>query len=289
MTSSLAPLSERFGVNYVTGAGYMSISSIRRLLERARSTGKLVRILYASDFDPAGKQMPVTPARRVEYALREMEEEAGEELDIKLDPVILTEEQVYDNELGDLYSPDEEEESKVELDALEAKRPGKLEEIFTEKIRSLRDNELGGKLRRAKREAQKLVNEKVAEVRRQHREKLEEIEETVEAIAERCEETLEALAEEVEAEIAPHQRFVVPPARITNFSRGSPATCSAGTASGKASLGLGAFKKAFTHSHEARVNLTARRCRQRSLCTPCRSINRPRKGAAQTGDREPSN
>jgi hypothetical protein len=39
------------------------------------------RILYISDFDPAGAHMPVSVARKIEYLLRR----DGHDLDIRLD------------------------------------------------------------------------------------------------------------------------------------------------------------------------------------------------------------
>jgi hypothetical protein len=69
------------------GVGFMSISTTMRLLRDAQRWNKPVRILYASDFDPAGKSMPVTPARQIEFALRW---KLGRRMDVRLDPVILT-------------------------------------------------------------------------------------------------------------------------------------------------------------------------------------------------------
>ena len=51
---------------------------------------KPCRILYVSDFDPAGGGMPVSVARQIEYAIKDH----ASDMDIKLDPLILTCEQV---------------------------------------------------------------------------------------------------------------------------------------------------------------------------------------------------
>jgi hypothetical protein len=65
------------------------------LLDRRFRLGKPLRILYLSDFDPAGSHMPSAPARHIEFALRDMEEKP----DIRLRQLALTEDQVKELEL----------------------------------------------------------------------------------------------------------------------------------------------------------------------------------------------
>src|SRR6185437_10679057 len=59
MNDVLAPLAQRYGVNLITGEGELSATACYRLIERAKQGGKPIRILYLSDFDPAGDTMPV--------------------------------------------------------------------------------------------------------------------------------------------------------------------------------------------------------------------------------------
>jgi hypothetical protein len=59
MDDILVPLCRQTATNYVSGAGYQSITAMVSLLRaRVRHMGKPCRILYVSDFDSAGKNMP---------------------------------------------------------------------------------------------------------------------------------------------------------------------------------------------------------------------------------------
>jgi hypothetical protein len=88
-------LCEELNVNLVTGLGFMTISSIYALLDRRAALDKPLRVLYLSDFDPAGEHMPVGPARHIEFAIRHMDPKP----DIKLCHLALTEEQVIEHQL----------------------------------------------------------------------------------------------------------------------------------------------------------------------------------------------
>ena len=90
MNDVLAPLCERYGANLQTGMGEMSITATLALVHRLQQANKPARILYVSDFDPAGQSMPVAVSRKIEYFVRTL----GFELDIRLFPVVLTLEQV---------------------------------------------------------------------------------------------------------------------------------------------------------------------------------------------------
>src|SRR5215469_13392351 len=69
MNDILMPLGERYGVNVITGTGELSLTHCVRLVRRAEESGLPVRILYVSDFDPAGASMPVAVARKIEHTL----------------------------------------------------------------------------------------------------------------------------------------------------------------------------------------------------------------------------
>ena len=136
MNDVLLPVAERYGVNLVTGAGEMSETSVRLFLDRATAAGVPARILYISDFDPAGRSMPVAVARKIEFA--------QQDLDVTLDPVVLTEEQCRDYRLPRTPIKDSERRGArfearfgagaTELDALEALHPGKLARIVSAEI-----------------------------------------------------------------------------------------------------------------------------------------------------------
>ena len=59
------------------------------------ASGRPVRILYVSDFDPGGMSMPVAVARKIEFYVRSHDET----LDIQVRPVVLTEEQCIEYRL----------------------------------------------------------------------------------------------------------------------------------------------------------------------------------------------
>src|SRR5262249_60341387 len=67
MNDVLMPLGERYGVNVITGTGELSLTHCVRLVRRAEESGLPVRILYVSDFDPAGASMPAAVVAHSEH------------------------------------------------------------------------------------------------------------------------------------------------------------------------------------------------------------------------------
>ena len=131
----LVPLCRRRGVNLVVGVGEMSEVLTCRLVDRVRETGKPTHVIYISDFDPAGRSMPVAAARKVEFHLRR----PGAAGHVTLNPLILTEEQCRRYRLPRV--PIKESEARrggfeqmfgagaTELDALEALHPGEMAKL----------------------------------------------------------------------------------------------------------------------------------------------------------------
>lgn len=136
MNDVLIPICRRFGVNLVVGAGELSITAVVDFIRRARQAERPCRILYISDFDPAGLGMPISVARKIEFFQRN---EGDDDLDIRLHPIVLTPAQITRYRLprvpvkdSDLRKGNFEEaygEGQVELDALEALYPGELARI----------------------------------------------------------------------------------------------------------------------------------------------------------------
>lgn len=157
MNDILAPLCEEYGAVLQTGAGELSISATRLLVERLQDANKPARIFYVSDFDPAGQSMPVAVSRKLEFFVRQ----AGIEQDIRLFPVVLTADQVRRYQLP--RTPIKETETRrgafekqhgqgaVELDALEALQPGALERIMRGYITRYYDEDLADRVRQARR------------------------------------------------------------------------------------------------------------------------------------------
>jgi len=136
MNDILVPLCESYGANLQTGMGEMSITATLALVRRLEQAAKPARILYVSDFDPAGQSMPVAASRKIEYFVRTL----GLDLDVRVFPVVLTLDQVQ--HYGLPRTPIKETERRregfeqrhgagaVELDALEALYPGELSRVL---------------------------------------------------------------------------------------------------------------------------------------------------------------
>ncbi len=212
-------LCRELGVNLVTGIGFMTISSVYALLERRAKLGKPLRILYLSDFDPAGKHMSVSPARHIEFALRDMCED--ERPDIRLHPLALTEEQVKalglprqpikatDGRKANFeakYGP----EGATELNALmHETRVEWTEEMLRAAVGALRDEGLGHKLYAASQEAQELVGEALESRLRWVHRALGLIEERAREIGERYVAELEDIRDRLAAEMTPLEERAV--------------------------------------------------------------------------------
>jgi hypothetical protein len=174
MDDVLLPLAERYGINPVRGAGEMSETRCLQLVDRAEESGRPVRILYISDFDPAGNSMPVAVARKIEFVLRK----TGSDADIQVRPIVLTHKQCLKYRLPRTPLKDTEKraarfeerfgEGATELDALEALHPGTLEKILEQEIDRYYDNNLGGRIDDTASEAQDDLDNINTEVLERH-------------------------------------------------------------------------------------------------------------------------
>jgi hypothetical protein len=136
----LLPLAQARGVTLVTGVGELSITACLAVVRRVRDHRRATRILYISDFDPAGQGMPTSVARKIQYFL----DRDGDDLDIKLFPILLTAEQVAEFNLPRIPIKESDRrrgvfeakhgEGAVELDALVALHPGTLERLVRQAI-----------------------------------------------------------------------------------------------------------------------------------------------------------
>jgi hypothetical protein len=136
----LLPICRRTKVNLVPCKGEQGNEACVKLVRRARAAGCPVRILYLSDFDPAGQSMPVAVARKIEFELRRHDLD----LDIQVRPIGLTHEQCIEYKLPRTPIKESERraanfeerfgEGATELDALEALHPGELRRIVEREI-----------------------------------------------------------------------------------------------------------------------------------------------------------
>ena len=200
----LFPLGEQNRVNVVTGVGEMSLTRVEELIERIRTigrTGRRVRIIYVSDFDPAGLGMPVSVARKIEYDIRN-EREAH---DIQLRWVVLTHEQCVQYRLPRTPLKETERraekfearfgEGATELDALEALHPGELRRILQREIDRYRDRGLARRISNVTKKARDDVIAAERRVRARHAEAIAQVEADHEALVSELAELRERIAD----------------------------------------------------------------------------------------------
>lgn len=211
MNDILLPLCEELGVNLVASVGFQSITNAVDLLRRAHQANKRCRVLYVSDFDPAGHQMPVAVSRQIEF----WAERFAPGADLKITPVALTGEQIrtFDLPRVPIKASDRRRASfesrhgdgAVELDALEALHPGELARIIREAVTPYRDASLSGRLADTSREARAVVRRAWDETFRTEQEALNDITSDVSDVVASYQAELEALAERMAADMAQHQ------------------------------------------------------------------------------------
>jgi hypothetical protein len=151
-------------------------------VERALESQRPVRILYISDFDPAGMNMPVAVARKIEYRLRRDQLT----LDIQVRPIVLTFEQCVRHHLPRTPIKETDRranrfedrfgEGATELDALEALHPGELRRIIEAEISRYYDDTLDRRLSHEAGRIRRSLSTINREVHDLHRDEIEELE-----------------------------------------------------------------------------------------------------------------
>lgn len=153
------PIGKQYGVNVATSLGFQSITSVLQLLQRVKWSGKPGIVLFISDFDAAGDFMPRSVARQIEF----WQKDYG--VDIRLEPIVLTREQVVEYNLPTAPMKDtdkrkegfmdrREVDGAVELDALEALHPGVLDQTIRAELDKYIDLSIKHALREAEQEAE---------------------------------------------------------------------------------------------------------------------------------------
>ena len=248
MNDVLEPVCRAMGADLCTSAGFQSITSVVSLLQRIERRGKPARILYISDFDPAGDSMPVAVARQVEFWRRVYAPGA----DVKLTPLALTKEQVLayrlprtpikDTDKRRAGFEDRHGAGAVELDALEALHPGVLGALVRDALSHYRDSRYSAALAEARESAQDLAEQEWQELIAEEERRLAEIRRQAEAIAERYAGQLGRISSALSQDLAPLQeelealRLVIQ-AKAAGFdpelpSRPDPTTSANGAESG---------------------------------------------------------
>lgn len=136
----LTPVADKYQVTMLSAQGELSISAMLKAIARADKSQMPTRILYISDFDPAGRSMPVAASRKLEF----WQHIKGSTADIELYPIALTHDQCVEYELERTPIKDSEKRKAkfearygggaTELDALEAKHPGALADLLEQEI-----------------------------------------------------------------------------------------------------------------------------------------------------------
>lgn len=203
MNDVLLPLCSQYDANLVTGLGEMSVTAALALCNRLRRN-RPCRIFYISDFDPAGQSIPVAVARKIEYFLSD----GGNGMDVQLFPVALTADQVQEYRLP--RTPIKESEKRagtfehrygtgaVELDALEAVRPGELGELLTVELDRYYDHSLRRRTWGAERELQNKLTEIEREVVSAHADELGTIRAEYDALRAEFGERMTAISSQIE-------------------------------------------------------------------------------------------
>jgi len=146
MNEYIEPIAKKYGAIFQPLIGESSLERVEGMARRLDRIGKPVRVFYISDFDPSGRQMPVSVARKFEYFAEDRA------LNLKLIPLALTYEQVLEYKLpsvptktGDTRAKgfiDKYGDKTTELDALEALHPGELVKIICKALKPYSDPKL---------------------------------------------------------------------------------------------------------------------------------------------------
>jgi hypothetical protein len=189
MNEVLLPLGREYGINVASFIGEVSATACKNLVDRAIASGKPVRIAYISDFDPAGLDMPISAAVKIDFFAKK----SDADLDIRLEPVALTEEQCIQYQLP--RTPIKKTETRlagfearygegaVELDALEALHPGVLWEILVKYIDRYYDHDLDQEIEDAVEQYRDQLESAEAEIEERYSEQISDIDDQRERIA----------------------------------------------------------------------------------------------------------
>jgi hypothetical protein len=185
----LEPLCHSYHLNAIRGSGEISATQCTDLVDRAVKHGRPIRILYLSDFDPAGQCMPVSGARKIEFEIYNR----APSLDIQVRQVVLTHDQCSDLKLPRTPIKDTElradafekrfGEGATELDALEALHPGLLRRMLVKEIQRYRNEDHDSEVEQIADDIEDQLDEATEEVIELHREKYNEIKAEFEKIS----------------------------------------------------------------------------------------------------------
>jgi hypothetical protein len=209
----LGPLHEKYSTSLKIAIGFFTMTRVVELvMDIAMKINKPARILYISDFDPAGVNMPVAVARQIEFWLKKL---SNKPIDIKLHHILLTQEQIIKYKLP--RSPIKESDRRkanfedkfgtgaVELDALEALYPGEFSRILESHILEYFDTKLEEKVSDKKRQARKVAKRHWGETIYPYTSELEAIRTAIRKITAGYEDKLRTLNASMDKELSPYK------------------------------------------------------------------------------------
>ncbi len=219
----LGPLSIRYRTDLFLPDGEMTDTMIHRMAQAADDDGRPLIVLYFSDADPSGYQMPISVSRKLQ-ALNDIEFPF---LEFRVVQAAMLPEQVRDYaERGDPLpeTPLKEGEKRAdawtemfgilqtELDSLTSLRPDDFEQIAVEAIEQFYDTELEAEVKQLRDEwteaAQELVDEQAdsgeqQRLRREAQAALGALRDRIEADLDEIEESLPEVPELPESDLDP--------------------------------------------------------------------------------------
>jgi hypothetical protein len=209
----LLPLGRQYGMNIATFVGQVSVTACKKLVDRAIASGRPVRIFYISDFDPAGRSMPVAAAGKIAF---EVMKSGRTGLDIRLELVALTEEQctkyrlprtpIRETAAGGKGFQERFGDGMTELDALEALHPGELERLLVEHIERYYDHDLDTEVSDAVDRFNEEIDDAESRMRELYSDELAELDGKREAITQAFEQVRSSAQATYDAAVEPTRR-----------------------------------------------------------------------------------
>jgi hypothetical protein len=164
LQEALLPIAEEIHGELILPSGEFSDTLVHGFVSRAAEDGRPAVVIYFSDFDPAGNQMPVSVSRKIQ-ALRDLK---FPDLTIEMHHAALTIEQVRRLDLPSTpLKPKEKRadrwreftgQEQTEIDALMALHPGELRRIAREAVAPFYDFDAADRHDEAMREWRHEVN-----------------------------------------------------------------------------------------------------------------------------------
>ncbi len=223
MDNELIPICREYNADFVSGKGYTSITLLYSILKRMSNEcgNKPARIFYISDYDTSGQNMPMQAAVNLQI----FSAKHFPDLDLKLNPIALLEEQCYyfDDEGNKCQIPKAPDKEQIELDALEVYAPGKLAEILENHLLNYYDREQEASLLAAGEQAEERFREawesetselqsqlndikgSINTIRNTYQGRVSELETAIEEAVKPIREGIYSLNREMEEEIEPYE------------------------------------------------------------------------------------